>query len=132
MPTRTATLGALIIASAFVLAASLIPYDLTAQESDPITASCVRLTRNLYLGMNDAQTGGQVTKRHRFLTQTAAFHSAMGLLLLYRAAQPLEEHCDALSPMSPTPTQLAHTQPRLRWFDPLSWGMTSSYCGQRQ
>jgi len=73
MPTRTATLGALIIASAFVLAASLIPYDLTAQESDPITASCVRLTRNLYFGLNDAQTSGQVSALQRFLTQTGDF-----------------------------------------------------------
>ena len=73
MSTRTATLGALLIAGAFLIAASLIPYDLTAQESDPITASCVRLTRNLYLGMNDAQTGGQVTKLQRFLTQTGDF-----------------------------------------------------------
>src|SRR3989344_4984398 len=73
MPTRTETLGALIIASAFVLAASLIPYDLTAQESDPITASCVRLTRNLYFGLNDAQTSGQVSALQRFLTQTGDF-----------------------------------------------------------
>ena len=73
MSSRTATLGALLIAGAFLIAASLIPFDLTAQESDPITASCVRLTRSLYLGRTDSETNGEVTKLQRFLTQTGDF-----------------------------------------------------------
>ncbi|MEK7509853.1 MAG: peptidoglycan-binding domain-containing protein [Patescibacteria group bacterium] len=100
MSTRTVSLGALLIAGALVLAANFTPLILTAQVSGlvstttsgedpnywtpermqsaraaemPAAHTCTRLTRNLYFGLNDAQTGGQVSALQRFLTQTGDF-----------------------------------------------------------
>lgn len=55
------------------MALIIIPSFVPAQTHDGTGARCTNVVRNLYLGMNDAETGAEVSALQRFLTETGDF-----------------------------------------------------------